>query len=254
MWLYRKEDYMSVLKYLDKIIDADPERFLKFISNGCDYIRFEDSCCISCPMKDPNKGCIFAEKIPVVPEDWSFNMDETPKSEKDCSKLFTRRHKIHVSYVMNIFKDEDAEAIKEPEPFTEPVIPSSIANYIKTYNEIRKKLKFEVNRKYLYVYNSDENLFEINEEVANIIRSLEFPNFFTAKYYRDCIDKQHLLYKIMPVSWEQCSSTYKFLTTTEDIESYLERDSVHTFIKDYEDGAFGMTDAYRASLTDRSGL
>lgn len=238
---------MSVLKYLDKIIDADPERFLKFISNGCDYVRFEDSCCISCPMKDPDKGCIFAEKIPVVPEDWSFVMDEKPKSDKDRSKLFTRRHKIHISDVMTIFNDENAEAIKEPEPFIEPTIPSAIVNYINTYNEIRKTLNFEVNRKYLYEYASDENLCKINEEVTDIIKGLEFPDFFTARYY----DEQHLLYKIMPVSWEQCRSVYKFLVTTEDIEPYLEKDSVRAFIKDYETGAFGITNSYRESFNER---
>ena len=236
---------------MDKIIDADPERFLKFISNGCDYIRFEDPCCHSCPMKDSNKDCIFAKKIPVLPEDWSFAMDEKPKSDKDYSKLFTRRHRIHVSYVMPIFCDDEAEALTEPEPFIEPVIPSPIVNYIKTYDEIRKKLKFDINRKYLHTFASYETLAQINYEVKCIIDGLEYPNLFTANYYVDPNNDSNLLYKIMPTSKEQCDQVYEFLTTTEDIEPYLERDSVSYFMKDYKNGAFIKTDAYREFLENR---
>lgn len=226
---------MSVLKGLDKIIDVDPERFLKFISVGCDAIKFEDSTCRLCPMRTEAKTCIFQEKTLVEPECWDRWDLNAPKSDKDRSKLFSRTGKIHIKDVLNVYAEEDVPAIQEPEPFIEPVIPQFIQNYVNAFCAILAAMQ-EISDDYLYRFMDSTLEAQLNAEINAKIKS----RCMEPCMDRFCIDcyysNNSVLCAITPVDRDECDRVYKYLTTTEDIEPYLERSRPAKFLKEYRKG------------------
>ena len=242
---------MSVLKGLDKIIDADPERFLKFISVGCDAIKFEDSCCTSCPMRTDTCECLLSEKTTVKPDAWTFWADDAPKSDKERSKLFTRYNKIHIVDILPVFKKKHAKPLN-PTPFEFPKIPDYVIKYVETYNKLRNVIDEVVESVYKEFegwINTEDTVARMNQRLQTEIHKLiedrrerlhvdysKMFDIFELKFDRHEIRKSELLCHIIPKNLKHCYEAYVFLTTTEDIEYYTEKYDAQRFITDYRAG------------------
>lgn len=251
---------MSVLKYLDTIIDEDPERFLKFISVSCDAIKFEDSCCNSCPLRTEEHTCIFKERTVVPPDSWDFWADDAPKSDKDRSKLYMRHQKIHITDILPAFKKKRAKVI-EPTPIELPEIPEFVVEYVEAYANLLLILYDaveSVEEQFKYRFYTDDTLACMNQTLLNKLNNLaearymryhvDYSKVFelfdvqcTRQYIkgtRQPLKESEVLCTIIPKDPEQCYAAYKFLTTTEDIEYYAERYNAEQFIKAYARGTF----------------
>lgn len=244
---------MSVLKGLDKIIDADPERFLKFISVGCDAIKFEDSCCNSCPLRTEDHTCIFEERTVVPPDAWDFYPDDTPKTDKDRSKLYMRRQKIHITDILPTFKKKRAKVI-EPTPIELPKIPEFVVDYVEAYANLLCILEDAVEsviEQFKYRFCTDNTIACMTQALQNKLnnlaegRSMRYHidyskvfELFDVQCIRQYAKESEVLCSIIPIDPKRCHEAYTFLTTTEDIEYYTERYNAEQFIKAYVRGAF----------------
>lgn len=244
---------MSVLKYLDTIIDKDPERFLKFISVGCDAIKFEDSCCTSCPLRTEDHTCIFKERTVVPPDAWDFWADDAPKTDKDRSKLYMRHQKIHIVDILPAFKKKRAKVI-EPTPIELPKIPEFVVDYVEAYANIFCILKDaaeSVINQFKYSFCTDDTIECMNQTMQNKLtnlakdRSIRYHvdyskvfELFEVQCSRQYAKESEVLCSIIPIDPKRCHEAYTFLTTTEDIEYYTERYNAERFIKAYARGAF----------------
>ena len=244
---------MSVLKGLDKIIDADPERFLKFISVGCDAIKFEDSCCNTCPLRSDNGVCIFAEKTVVTPDAWDFYVDDFPANDKERSKLFAQHYKIHITDILPLFKKKHSKTIN-PTPFKLPEIPDYVADYVDAYDKILMTVRGliePVYKEFEYQVCSDDTLAQMNQQLQTEIHKLvedrrmrfhvdysKIFKLFTLQFSRSETSKSEVTCHIAPKDPKQCYKAYKFITTTEDIEYYTEKGNTRQFIKAFEHGLF----------------
>lgn len=244
---------MSVLKYLDMIIDKDPERFLKFISVSCDAIKFEDSCCRTCPMRTDTCECLLSEKTVVKPDAWDFYIDDFPATDKERSKLFAQHYKIHITDILPLFKKKHSKTIN-PTPFKLPEIPDYVAEYVDAYDKILmtvKELIKPVYKEFKGRICSDDTLAQMNQRLQTEIHKLvedrrmrfhvdysKIFKLFTLQFSRPETSKSEVMCRIAPKDPEQCDKAYKFLTTTEDIEYYTEKGSTQQFINDFEHGLF----------------
>lgn len=244
---------MSVLKYLDTIIDKDPERFLKFISVSCEAIKFEDSCCNSCPLRTEEHTCIFKERTVVPPDSWDFWADDTPKTDKDRSKLYMRHQKIHITDILPAVKKKRAKVI-EPTPIELPKIPEFVVEYVEAYANLLCILEdaVETIRENFYgVFSDDDSVARMNDQLQHKLNNLaegrymryhvdysKVFNLFDVHCHRQYLKESEVSCSIIPRDPKQCYEAYKFLTTTEDIEYYTERYNAERFIKAYARGAF----------------
>lgn len=244
---------MSVLKYLDTIIDADPERFLKFINVSCDAIKFEDSSCHTCPMRADNGVCIFAEKTVVPPDEWDFYIDDFPATDKERSKLFAKHYKIHIADILPLFKKKHPKTIN-PTPFKLPEIPDYVADYVDAYDKISmivKELITPVRAEFEGRFCSDDTVAQMNQRLQSEIHKLiadrrmrfhvdysKIFELFELQFSRQETNESVAICRIAPKDLKQCYKAYKFLTTTEDIEYYTEKGNTRQFIKAVECGLY----------------
>lgn len=242
---------MSILKYLDTIIDKDPERFLKFISVGCDAIRFEEPCCDSCPMRLDNSKCVFSELTVVKPMDWDFDPDDLPKTDKDRSKLYMRRERIHIADILPTFKKKHAKPI-EPIPFKLPTIPEFVIAYVDDYTQLMGILieaVKSVQEMYSGMFCTDDLILQMNQKLQDKLHNLAEGNrmrfhidysntfkLFDVQYRRQEIKEYEVVCSVLPKDPKRCYEAYNFLTTTEDIEYYTEQYNTKQFIKAYAQG------------------